>query len=378
VNEAEREFLVYNRKYRELQKEFNKLSRITEQAPAHFDEPNQVGWIRTLLGNRAGKISQLFGEGQADVHQRARTQGRLGKAGETLFLESERLFQRFLKAKQDLENYRKLQGTPEFTTDVDFELTRKLADAEDFYKMYSGDGKGMLPLPFMGDKEWGELLLKRGLFEAAQNNADEMLFPSGQAVHDAIGTPLEAAKKMYEKDFPNQLVEYLRKNLGIQTKAEPVMKAPTGNEVLAPLKYFQRILPGTPTSNKFGPVPRDFDMHGSKILDGLSPQQYNGLPGPAPNNLIETLQNYIPDLSAHHAIPQVSADAAKVDLDLIRQNLPFAGTFSGTSVPIPKEAYSKIMSDGQRLWALLAAAGIPTFLQQQKKNDPKRTKPKGS
>jgi hypothetical protein len=119
-------------------------------------------------------------------------------------------------------------------------------------------------------------------------------------------------------------------------------------------------------------------MHGSKILDGLSPQQYNGLPGPAPNNLIETLQNYIPDLSAHHAIPQVSADAAKVDLDLIRQNLPFAGTFSGTSVPIPKEAYSKIMSDGQRLWALLAAAGIPTFLQQQKKNDPKRTKPKGS
>jgi hypothetical protein len=344
--------------------DFDKARPLSERAK-HFesDVTNQIGHLRTMLGERKGKISQILGEFQSDAHQDARKLGRLGKAGEKLPSEVERLYERFKKVDDELAAHTKAinAGDPNVTTEKDYQLRKKWSEAEAAWKDYSQGKGGVLPLPFQGDKEWAELLLKRALFEAAQNNADEIIIPSGQALTDAVGMPI-GGQKMYNKDGPNQLMEYIKKQLGVEVQPEQIMKTK-----YAPLPSYSGELysvngnASTPgATNPRGPIPLGYD-------DTL--RDLNGW-GSIHSPTLTTVQRM------KDKEPDPVWNALLADLTAIAP--PPTTELGGTAIPFPAEARDKVLSDGQRLWSALGLAGIPTLdaMTQPKKKEKKKEKKK--
>jgi len=352
--------------------------RPLEQPGQHFDPTNQVGHLRTRLGERDGKKSLVLGEVQSDTHQNARTEGRLSKSGEKLPSEVERLYQRFKKVDAELAAHKKAinAGDPNVTTEGDYQLRKKWSEAEAVWKDYSQGRGGVLPLPFQSDKEWPELLLKRALFEAAKNNADEVFIPSGNSISEAVGMPA-GGQKFYDKDLPNQMLEYVKKQLGVQVTPEALQKASGGAPTLR--KIYETLNPRMVGPNQWA-IPD---------LPGPLPERYEEFLVYAPVNNVQASPEAIDEVAKAFSLiaskfggsnlpgisgmSGVNANAFRADAGLLMDRLrtPVTTVPDGTAIPLPPEARDKILTDGQRLWAALISTlgGTAALNSNRKKNE---------
>lgn len=362
--------------YKFLQKELQSAqyeldkARPLEQPGKHFDGDftNQIGHLRTMLGERNGKVSQILGEFQSDTHQGARTEGRLGKAGERLDAEELRLLERSKKAQQEFAAYNRLQGTPEFNTSKSYELSKKAVQASDAWQSYRANQSGILPLPFQGDKEWLELLFKRAIHEAAQNNAEEIIIPSGKALSDAVGMPV-GGQKMYDKDGPNQLADYLKKQLGVEVTPEFLQKTvgglPKFNKILGIVDP-QKVGPNQwATPDLPGPLPRGY----ATFLEEVAPISGRATPqsiDKAADEAAARLQEYLTKHDVHmfgtdeKVVNPVVVNTFKSDAKRLAEmfSTPITSIPDGAAIPFPQEARDKVLNDGQRMWAGLGLGGI--------------------
>jgi len=357
-----------------------------KQNPKHFSGiPNQVAWLRSAMGELDGQKVLAFGEGQSDPHQLARVFGYLSPDGTALPEEAARLKSRLDKAQENLDALEKLPKD-KITTELDYNLRKaflKADDADHMYGQYVGQSEGsggVLPLPFQKDSEWSELLLKRALHEVSQKDLEGIVFPTGRAVSQAVGMP-EGGRKFYDKELPNQLMEYLKKQFGVETAPQQIMSDVPAtirdvSNLLDPMMVGPRqyAVPDLP-----GPLPEGYEMDFRNILNALGTDPMESQPTSILDQLGRSgVGRIVNILNSENPVSNVGLDTFMNDYKIAAQNLYKPPQSFGTFIPVPEEARQKILTDGQRLWAAFLAAGLPSLLSQQKKDDPKRTRSKGS
>lgn len=340
----------------------------------HSPVPNTIVHTRLAQGEHQGRPITVLGEIQSDVHQpRSKIPSYLDRDGKpkpeiTAALEEERN-----RALGDLLRFRE---SGQNSTELEYQLSEKFNDADHTWRSYKQGIFTPPDLPFKEMSDWAELGLKNALFHAAKAGSEGIVIPTGKAVSAAVGMP-EGGQIFYDKDLPNKLIKYLKNQLGVEVPMERLAQSATDKQIYGMVKPKFAGSYAAPKQNAFGPIPPSFDMFLSNVGYNVPDTEYQ-IPFNAATSGLMHLNNIAETYIKNNRYPQVMADALKTDLDLAAQAAPFISQPTGTFIPLPQEARDKILSDGQRLWALLAAAGIPTFLQTQKKNDPKRSKPSGS
>jgi len=354
-----------------------------EQYPSHFNEKNQVGWSSSIMGERNGKPALGIYEIQSDTHQKARNHGTLSKLGEPLPEEVQRLTNRLKNLADAQVAYKQLEGTPGYSAYTYHDMDYDIDDARRALESYQKGLDGVVPLPFQGDKEWPELFLKQALHRAATEGAEEIIFPSGRAVSKAVGLPKEG-RKVYDKDLPNQLVEYLKKQLGTEVQPESLISSPRNpilDDLLAEHK-FKQFMTGSINGSIIGPQPR-FIGDARRIVTNhmLSNDRHMEA---SPEHIIAALErakkenadyNNMYPYSQEIFPDEVQLEALRQDLTQFIPRLTKPGKPSGTAIPFPKEARDKVL-EGQRLWSLLGLPAASQFLPPKKKDDSQRAKSK--
>jgi len=128
-----------------------------------------------------------------------------------------------------------------------------------------------------------------------------------------------------------------------------------------------------------GPLPEGYEMDFRNILNALGTDPMESQPTSILDQLGRSgVGRIVNILNSENPVSNVGLDTFMNDYKIAAQNLYKPPQSFGTFIPVPEEARQKILTDGQRLWAAFLAAGLPSLLSQQKKDDPKRTRSKGS
>jgi hypothetical protein len=362
-----------------------KYQRAPVQSPHHFfGNDNQVGWGSSVMGEFDGKKALGVTEVQSDAHQAARNVGRLNELGKEIPSERVRLEGRLQDALNTYAEYSKLRGTPGFETSEDYKLSKAVDAATSALKNYGVPyGGASLPLPFGKDGDWQELFLKQILDRAAREGAENIVFPGGKAVSKAVGLPKEG-RKVYDRDLPNQLMEYIKKQLGVEVQPQFLQQTSGGlprfNKMLRAADPIQVGPNQWATPDLPGPLPKGYEEFFGTIPSRSGPATPEVI-DEAANSAVEYINRMRENLwSQPIAENPLMANTFKMDARLLSNLLadPIKFTPDGAVIPYPLEARDKVLSNGQRLWSALGLAGIPAadFMMQPKKKEKKKEKKK--